>query len=62
MPPGWPAAARGTGDRYSDTGVWAVTAAQDRKALLTDWPPALEAAALEAAARRHLRDALSVTW
>jgi predicted nucleotidyltransferase len=30
--------ARGTSDRYSDTDVWAVTAAQDRTALMADWP------------------------
>lgn len=30
--------ARGTSDRYSDTDIWAVTAAQDREAVLAGWP------------------------
>jgi hypothetical protein len=30
--------ARGTGDQYSDTDVFAVTAARERPALMADWP------------------------
>lgn len=30
--------ARGTDDRYSDLDVWVVTASEDRRSLLADWP------------------------
>lgn len=30
--------ARGTSDQYSDTDIWAVTAAQDRQAVMAHWP------------------------